>query len=316
MTVRRSAIKSKRSKKRQGRRLRTTVIFIIIVVAFIVGGISWLAHNENVSINDIQIEGARSVDTEEIKKIVEENISGYHLWVFPKKNTLIFSKNKLRVEILDEYKQIKNVVIKRNGFKAITITIFEREPFALWCDGETPLSGENVDAGNCYFVDCEGYIFASAPYFHDHVYFELYGKPFEVVEVKKETTEKEKPASAKGYGEAKEELNAKITGEIEYIGKHFLPPVEFVRTMQFISSLEKIEILVYSLIIDSPDMYKLTLKEGGVLRFLPEQDHYRAINDLTIAYKKKFSESFDLLPKDLEYIDIRFDNKALFKFKD
>ena len=332
MTVRRAKIKSKRSKKRQNRRLKTTIIFIIVVVAFIMGGISWAFHNENILIDSIQIKGAQSVDTEEVMKLAEENISGYRLWIFPKKNILIFPKNKLRVEILDKYKQIKNVVIKRDGFKAMVITISEREPFALWCDGEAPVNKEFADVGDCYFVDNWGYIYASAPYFHDHVYFELYGKSFlEVAEVTEETKEdedvdKEKVIKNNEENSANEivevktetkekELNAKITSDAEYIGKHFLPPSEFVRTMQFVSSLEKIDLPTHSLVIADSGLYELSLRSGGMLRFLPTQDYHRAINDLTTAYEKKFSKNFDLLPKDIEYIDIRFDNKVLFKFK-
>ena len=317
MTVRRAKIKSKRSKKRQNRRLKTTIIFIIVVVAFIMGGISWAFHNENILIDSIQIKGAQSVDTEEVMKLAEENISGYYLWIFPKKNILIFPKNKLRVEILDKYKQIKNVVVRRDGFKVIVITISEREPFALWCDGEASAGKEFTDVGNCYFVDSEGYIYASAPYFHDHVYFELYGKPFlEVAEVTEETTGNSEEDGLNENMNMEEDINGgAIDDKKEYIGKYFLPPLEFVRTIQFVSSLEKIDLPTHSLIITDSGLYELSLRSGGMLRFLPTQDHHHAINDLTTAYQKKFSEDSDLLPKDLEYIEIRFDNKVLFKFK-
>ena len=324
MGVRRAKIKSKLSKKRQDRRLRTTIIFIIVVLAFIIGGISWALHNENILINDIRIEGAQSVDTEEIMKLAEENISGYRSWIFPKKNILIFPKNKLRVEILDKFKQIKNVVIKRDGFKAVVIVISEREPFALWCDGEVPSSGESTNVGDCYFVDHEGYIYASAPSFHDHVYFELYGKPFletiETATVLKNENEDTEVMISEGDSIGEDGVkSAEITGaesDVEYIGIYFLPTQEFVRTMQFVSSLEKIDLLTHSLIITGPDSHELSLRSGGKLRFLSTQNYHRAINDLTTAYEKKFSESPDVLPTDLEYIDIRFDNKVLFKFKD
>ena len=316
MTVRRSAIKSKRSKEKRGHQLRTKIIFCIIIFSFVLGGISWIAHNERILVNDIQIEGVETIKTEEITALTEEHLSGLCLWLFPKKNIFIFSKNKLEISLLDKYRQIKNIAVERDGFNALKITILERDPFALWCDSEVVVNEEKEEVGNCYFVDYEGYIYATAPYFYDNIYFELYGEPFiDNDEVMEET----KPSSAKGYSVAKEEekeLNAKITSDVEYIGKHFLPPVEFVRTMQFISSLKKIEISAHSLIIDSPNMYKLTLVSGGVLRFLPELDYHRAINDLKTAYEKKFFENSELLPKDLEYIDIRFDNKILFKFKD
>ena len=325
MTVRRAKIKSKRSKKRQGRRLRTTIIFIVVGVSFVIGGISWLAHNENILINNIRVEGAQSVDVEEIVELVEENISGNRYWIFPKKNIFVFSKNKLEAKILDEYKQIKNVVIGRDGFKAMIITISEREPFALWCDGEVPAGKEFADVGNCYFVDNEGYIFASAPYFHDHIYFELYGKSF-LQTIETGTVLEDENVDIEITDMVDEEYNtdengvesAEITetaSDTEYIGKHFLPPSEFVRMMQLVSSLEKIDLPTHSLVITNSGLYELSLRVGGVRRFLPTQDLHRAINELETAYLKKFSSESKLDSEDLEYIDIRFDNKVIFKFK-
>lgn len=312
MVVRRSAIKSKRSKERRGHRLKTKIIFCFIIIIFVLGGISWITHNERILINDIQIEGIETIEVKEIMGLAEEHLSGKYFWLFPKKNTFIFPKEEVEINLLDKYKQIKNVAIKRDGLNTLKITILEREPFALWCDSEMIVEEKKEEIGNCYFVDYEGYIYATAPYFFDNIYFELYGEPFfdndenlEKIEEKREDLDNTKEESSIG------DFNKK-----EYIGRHFLPPEEFVRTMQFVSSLEKIELPVHSLIIDSSDMYKLTLVGGGILRFLPALDYHRSINDLTTAYKKKFSEDSDLLPEDLEYIDIRFENKILFKFKD
>ena len=312
MVVKRSAIKSKRSKERRNHQLKTKIIFCIIIVFFVLGGISWLAHNEKILINNIQIEETQSIDTEEITRLVEEHLSGHHLWLFPKKNIFIFSKNKLKTDILDKYKQIKNITVKRDGFNTIKITVLERKPFALWCDSEMIVEEEKEEVGDCYFVDYEGYIYATAPYFHDNMYFELYGEPsIDGGEIIKKGEENGEVAD----GEEKTDLE-ELSNKKEYIGKHFLPPIEFAKIMQFVNSLEKIEISVYSLTVDLPEMYKLALVSGGVLRFLPPLDYHRSINDLKTAYEKKFSDDTKLSPNNLEYIDTRFENKILFKFKD
>jgi len=324
MSVKRYAIKSRRSKERQKNKLKKIVILSFVCLVFLVGGVSWIFHNEKILIDNVQIEGAQSDSlSENIKILAEENLSGNRWWIFPKKNTFIFSKKKLTVEILEKYKQVKNIVVKRVGFKMINISLSEREPVALWCDGENPLFGESINVGNCYFVDNEGYIYSDAPFFQDHVYFELYGKPFiEEIETTEETKKDEKEDKENNKDESKREKKDEKTTEStedvvkdNNIGKYFLPPVRFAQTMQFVKLLEKNEMPTYSLTVDSPDIYRLILASGGELIFSPTQDYERVIDDLKIAYKKKFSENPDLSPKDLEYVNIQFDNKIIFKFR-
>ena len=84
----------------------------LIVLILIVAGLSWTMHNERILINNIQIEGAEEVDVDLIMELVEENFSGSYLWIFTKKNILIFPKHQLESEILDKHKQIKNIAMQ------------------------------------------------------------------------------------------------------------------------------------------------------------------------------------------------------------
>ena len=227
------------------------------------------------------------------------------------------------------------------GFRTIVIKISERDPFALWCDGEAPVDGDDANVGSCFFLDSDGYIFANAPYFQDNVYFKLYGKPFlkniEIAEEVESESFKTESIGSVGIESGVDENEAlskveetSISNEAvdisnaEYIGIYFLPPAEFTRIMQLVSLLEKINLQSYALVVTSPDLYELSLVSGGTLRFLPGQDFHQVIDDLEIAYIKKFSNESkngpsgrsDISPEDIEYIDIRFDNKILFKFKE
>ena len=410
MKKQRQAIKSKKSKERRIHRIEIKIILGFCVIVFIIGGLILVAQNKHFLINyiNIEIENPQFVNVDEIKEYATKNITENHFYFLPKNNFLLFSKKTLENKILDNYKQLKNILITRQGLRAITITATERKPSVLWCDGEIPIQSDieiNLKIGNCYFVDKEGYIFTKTPYFYNHIYFEFYGAPFlssykineenifnqatstnteqttditwgfhpQVnLQVKEQATStnteqttditwgfhpqvnlqvKEQATSTENlenlgknitWGfhpqvnlqvkeqatstENLENLEKNATwgfhpqvnlqvNEQNYIGVHLLPAPLFTQIMQFINLLKEVGITSHTLSIRASNLYELSFTSGGILRFSPEQDLNRAVSNLIAAYEKKFSNEPNISSKDIDYIDIRFDNKVIFKFK-
>lgn len=340
MKKQRQAIKSKKSKERRIHHMEIKIMAIICIVVFVVGGLIWVARNKYLLINhiNIEIEEPQFVDAKKIKEYATKNITETYFYFLPKNNYFLFSKKTLENQILDNYKQIKNVVITRQGFQTITISVIERKISALWCDGKPPIQSEvevNLEIGNCYFIDEEGYIFTKTPYFYDHIYFEIYGAPFlgsykksvENIFNKATSTSPEKVATTtwgfhpqvneKASSTENTEKNNTLSTQTEhnYVGTYLLPVSLFTQIMQFMNSLKEVGIASHTLLIHAPNLYELSLTAGGILRFSPEQDLNHAVNNLTTAYQKKFSEESNVVPKDIDYIDIRFENKVVFKFK-
>ena len=341
MKKQRQAIKSKKSNQCRIHRIEIKIALGISVLIFVVCGLIWVAWNKHFLISHINIEVAEPqfVDINQIKRYATKNITRRHFYFLPKNNYFLFSKKTLENQILDNYKQIKNVVITRQGFQTITISVIERKISALWCDGKPPIQSEvevNLEIGNCYFIDEEGYIFTKTPYFYDHIYFEIYGAPFlgsykkseENIFNKATSTSLEKVATTtwgfhpqvneKASSTENTEKNNTLSTQTEqnYVGTYLLPVSFFTQIMQFMNSLKEVGIASHTLLIHAPNLYELSLTAGGILRFSSKQDLNRAVNNLITAYKKKFPDDKpNILPRDIDYIDIRFDNKVVFKFK-
>ena len=300
MGIQRSPLISKRATGNHRKRNAFYGGVVLIIVACIVMGIVWLSRIDRLQINDVQVKGASEALTKEIVLIVEEKMSEKTLWLLPKRNAFLFSEGKMEDVLLDKYPRIKSISVDSMDFSKIIVTVVEREPEILWCRGYGSDSDDNTN--DCYFVDKTGYVYIEAPYFSDHVYFELYGFPLAFDKNVEATTSLEVVAKE----------TAGNSGSV--VGTQLLPKETFVLIMSFVRSLEQISIGSYSLTMRDEDLFEISMDNGGVLKFSPTQNLLEALRNLKTAYEKKFTGSSSKTPSHIEYIDIRFANKVLFKF--
>ena len=130
---------------------------------------------------------------------------------------------------------------------------------------------------SCYLLDENGYIFAESPSFTGDVYFKYHGI---------------------------------IEGNP--IGTNFLPPDEFHTLVFFVAKMKELSLAPISLsLID--DEYAITLKEGGKVIFVRGDSLDRVLENLETALKAPSFKDRSL--KDLEYIDLRFPNRVVHKWK-
>ncbi len=66
----------------------------------------------------------------------------------------------------NQFQRLENINLSIQNNKILEISVEERTPEYLWCE---------MVPEKCYFVDDNGYIFDTAPYFSGDVYFKLYG---------------------------------------------------------------------------------------------------------------------------------------------
>ncbi len=273
---------------KQNKRIRLKRKRIIIkaaammgVVFFTLGVLSWGAHNGHIRISDIYIEGNSVVLDKDIKKEVLEILDGKYFGAFPRNNIFIYSKQQIKKDILDVFKRIYNVKIKTINTNSIKIIVKERSTFALWCGNYLYEGGRNI-SDKCYFMDEVGFIFTQAPNFSDSVYFEFYGV---------------------------------VDGKIE--GKQFLPEEEFKRIILFKNFLNDMELTVDKFLFTEDGDYTFYINITGspVLFFNKSQNFEKIFYDLRSAVDVKVAKGGrkDIF-KDLKYIDLRFDDKVLFKY--
>ncbi len=256
-------------------RLKTT--FWLILLAVLVGLPIYLARTSRFLITSVEISGNNVTKSEDIQKIVGEDLSGNYAWIFPRSNTAIFPENKIMNDLETSIPRLGDVTITRVGAKGLKIVVKERAPAAEYC---TNVDDPSTPSG-CYFIDDTGYIFSLAPAFSGNVYLTYKSDPF--------------------YDEP--------------MGKVVLPADEFKKTLNFVRSLDPIGIYPRVFLIKM-DEYHLLLSNGAEIMWQKSEDLNNVRNNLTAFFSQASIKSETDFLKRVLYIDMRFGNKIFYKFRD
>ena len=274
--------------KKKQKKIKTKIIIILIIFFLVLLGISFTSRIPAFNINNVIISGNKIIETKEIKDVVETKIAGHYLWLFPKTNFIIYPKNKIKTELENRFKRIKDIFIDNKDIKTLKVSISEYEGKYLWCGILIPVLRSNLDNNKCYFLDSDGYIFDEAPYFSGSVYFKLYG-------------------------------NSNLN-EINPSGSYFLKN-NFSKIIEFKNTIEKLDLKPTAFWIDeNREEGNFSISgEPGIspkIIFKIDGDYQKLVENLQAAIsteplrtdlKNKFSS--------LLYIDLRFGNKVYYKFQ-
>ncbi len=274
--------------KRKRRALKVRLVILFVVLFFlIVWLLSYLSSFKNILIKEITITGTQIVDQSEIEDLIRESISGKYLGIFSKNNSLIFPRKKIEKNLIETFPRIEFLSVYIDRLNSLRIDINERKGTYLYCGEKIPET-ENEVGENCYFINNDGLIFDEAPYFSGNVYFKYYLKSGE---------------------------------EGNLLGKQMLDKEEFYRIVRFIDGISSLGFNPIYLEIDENDTGYLYLNHGSKIKpakiIFKIDDDLKIIEDnLYIAMNKKdFSNEITNKYDSLLYIDLRFDNKVLYKFK-
>ena len=167
-------------KKHRRRNTRNKVLFFLLGIFAIFIFLVYLSHLSSLNIQNIEITGNKIIDTDAIKTVVQGQIAGKYLWLFPKTDIFLFPENSIKSNLQDKFKRLKDIKLSIKNNKTLEVSLTERTAKYIWC-GDTyvpdvgrPTSGTTTD---CYFMDEDGYIFDQAPYFSGEVYFKFFGLP-------------------------------------------------------------------------------------------------------------------------------------------
>ncbi len=130
----------------------TLSLVFIVIFLFVV----WLSYHPRLNIKSIKITGEDKLRVETIKFFIESWLNDGSMHIFSPKNELLLDRNEIAKALLGEFPRIKTVLIPFTKFKQeLVVHVTERVDEFLWCDSKPE--------ERCYFVDQEGYIFATAP---------------------------------------------------------------------------------------------------------------------------------------------------------
>ncbi len=272
--------------KRKKRKLRLTILLVLLFASIIVGS-SYLSKYHKLTIQNITVSGTYIIDNKEVEAKVHEDLADNYLYLFAKKNAFIYPKSYIEKDLQKTFPRIETLSVKLEGLNALKIEIGERSGAYLYCGEAIPEEASDVGE-NCYFINSDGYIFDSAPYFSGNIYFKFY-------------TPIENPESP--------------------LGQNVLDKDTFHETISFVEGLIELGFQPVSVVRTNEEQYAFHLKprSGGgepEILFKRENDLPTIFNNLASAMKKQEFKSQMVANLDkLLYIDLRFNNKVLYKFQ-
>ena len=266
-------------KKKKSKNLRKKVYIFLFLFLIVFISLVFVSRIEKINIDQIIVLGNKVIDTKDIENIAQEKLDQKYIGLFPKSNTFVFPEKSIKNNLLTNFKRLTDVNLKVKDNKILEISVTEREGKYIWCGDVKPI--ENTLDQKCYFLDTDGYIFDTAPYFSDGVYLKLYGK---------------------------------INNENK-IGTYFAQE-SFKNIVHFKDLVEKMNLKIRSVSIQENKDMNMYLSTGAEIRFNSLSDVEKLSQSLQAAMiTPPFSTDFKNNPTSLLYIDLRFGNKVYFKFK-
>lgn len=238
--------KRKNSKKRR-------MFFLLVLLVLILAYAFFLSPL--FKIKSVEVLKSREVSVEEIKN------------AFNYKNIFLFTKNKIKEDLIKKIPRIKNLEISKNIFRReIKLSIEERERAGIICKAE-----------KCFYIDKTGIVFEDAP--------QTSGSLILLIN----------DYSERDY----------------YFGKKVLEE----KTMNFISQVQEelfleigIKAMDFNILYFPVKELKVMTSEGWYILFDPETEAKIQILALKAALEEKIPDR-----PDLEYVDLRIENRIYYK---
>jgi len=277
-----SSVLSPKYIKKKRRRFIARVLFVLVLVAIIVGTFSFVLRLSSLRIERIEVTGNTAVTQKEIIDIAKADMVGSYYSLFPKDGVLFYPRDRIQNDIHDNLARIDNVSVETKNWNTLVIAVAERKPYALWC------TGKPMDDNDCYFMDSTGFVYAKSPSFSGNVFFRYYG------------------GDVVGAG-----------GII--VLKNYIPAAEFSQINALIQSIQKLDITLVALDSLDDGEYEAWLKNGsdaagyGRILFNNKDPYEKTLENLTTIWNEKIKNSLKASVPAIDYIDLRYGNKVYFK---
>lgn len=137
------------------RKLRALMALgVLVAVAGVVYGVSELSYLPRYSIKEVNVDGAGSVPPRLVQALVETKLNDGTYPILSRENIFLYPKAAIAKGISEYFPRVLSADISRQSLlaQAITVSIVERKPFALWCS----------EKKECFVMDESGFIFQTA----------------------------------------------------------------------------------------------------------------------------------------------------------
>jgi hypothetical protein len=274
-------------RKRKARRIRLLILFTVLVLSLF-AGVAYFSAYPRLTIHTIDVSGNRIINASDIQTAVSNDISGRYMHLFARDNILLYPKQKIQNDLRATFPRIKSVTISLDHFNTLVVAIDEREAAFLYCGDTIPQVPSQVGE-NCFFLNNDGYIFSTAPYFSGDVYFKYYMKLPDTA-----TTP---------------------------LGSQMMSPDQFHALASFIDKVQALGFDPIYLSGDTDGIDTLYINNqinstNPTIIFKADDDLSVVLDNLKVALAQSaFADQIHTKYATLEYIDLRFKDKVLYKFQ-
>lgn len=250
-------------------------LYGLIILVFLGAIIYSIFFSQFLAVTKIEVSGAENLDPAEIRKIVEAEITGNFLKFIPRNNILLASKISIEKNILGKYKYAEKAQTRKKFPDSLIIQLKERKFSLIFCS-----------AGSCGVIDDGGTAFAEAD--------------FEKNEIGENNLPILYDDGNKGF----------VLGEVIF-GQDYINYLLGIREKTKDGLGINMERELRTPQIASGDIRAKTA-EGWQIYFDKNIPLEKEISMLKIVLENKIGQSNRT---ELEYIDLRTENKVYYKFK-
>jgi len=251
------------------------IVYFLLLIAFFGVTVYVLIFSNFLQVNNINIQGTSELKYEDVYGKLEASISGKYFVFIPKDNFIIISSKRIKKDLSEEFRKIRSVEVKKTFPDRIDVKIEERKALIVWCAGSS-----------CYIIDEQGYAYTEAN--------------FESEEIRQNNLIKITDLSGKSL-----ELGEKIL-EPEYVN--------------FIFNIR--DVIERETGIGISDEYQTQFRISGEIHIKTSDGWYVYLSsDLPLDQSARTLKAFlekeipNELRPELEYVDLRVENKVFYKIK-
>lgn len=266
--------------KKQTRKILIVRMSIFLCVCAVLLCLSvWLSRLQSIQIDTVTISGATVLPVQDLEREARSVLTDKYALLFPKTNVFIYPQKDVERVLSEKFPRIHMFASKIVDNHILSITVTEREPFALWCN---TIPTDSI-IPQCYFLDRDGFVFDHAPQFSGDAYFKYYGiLPYEAP-----------------------------------IGSYYLASTtRFHELSEFVENAKNLNITPLYMTAKDQNSFELYIFGGGKILFDATENLSKVSERLSALLKTQNlvpREGGELL---VEYVDLRFGNKMYFKTRE
>lgn len=158
-------------------RYRLQLWVLVLVLTLLFAGIVWLSNSRYLSVSEVEVAGSNDESLLTLAESkTEEYLASRRWWLFPYGNILFLNTNKVEEVVGSAHPDIARVTAALDN-KTLLVTLVERVPTALYCldsalepESATPLQGEGQEEAaeamesefTCVMLDWNGVAYKQA----------------------------------------------------------------------------------------------------------------------------------------------------------